>query len=238
MDKNVLRWQFRLGWFSLVINVLLIVLLIQAWWPSYDHAATLAQELAAEFGELAPQLNLGLDVYSTKDPFAILVDKNFPHTDRYIFLVRGRPFLVIAEGDVEGDDVDEDDANAMKGVVIAFGNDFSIGCEYTDTHGSQTRQITLFNNDQYFTDLNADGQWDNRIVMPKQFSQTPPPLQIWYHDRWEELPQAISQPLHVDLMPSRYKAQLHDGTRVTFDMQRGQWLSEMDESAVNRDQEM
>jgi len=157
-----MRVRSTLNWAFLCINAVLFLLLVWTLFPRRDRAYVLARKVAAGFREAAPELEM--DVYCSKDPFAVLVDRDFPRKERFSVLIRGRPFFVSAE------DALADDAEATKQVNIAFGRDFSLGCDYSTADGPKVRRITLFTNGAYLTDLNADGPPTNACG----FQRSPP----------------------------------------------------------------
>jgi len=204
-----MRVRSTLNWAFLCINAVLFLLLVWTLFPRRDRAYVLARKVAAGFREAAPELEM--DVYCSKDPFAVLVDRDFPRKERFSVLIRGRPFFVSAE------DALADDAEATKQVNIAFGRDFSLGCDYSTADGPKVRRITLFTNGAYLTDLNADGHFDERLRVPTEPSAKPPRSEMWYEGAWRET------------VPNgklgKYEAQLRDGPTVKFDMRSGEWRS-------------
>jgi hypothetical protein len=177
---------------------------------SEDETWVMARRAAADFGRAGPGLEM--NVYCVKAPFAVLVDKDFPRKDRFTVLLHGRPFFISTE------DVAADDPAATKEVRIAFGLDFTLGCDYSTANGTKVHSITMFRNGEYLIDLNADGHFDKRQRVPTQISEKPPKPEIWYRNGWRECTNL-----------GKYAAKLGDGTVVKFDIKGGQWRSTMEE---------
>ncbi len=72
----------------------------------------------------------------------------------------------------------------------------------------------MTNNHDYFEDINADGNWDLRILSYND--QTKSRIQIWYRGEWRDTIQGDR--------PGLFFKKLKEGPAVTFDTKSGIWV--------------
>lgn len=216
MCKEIgLRFRSGLNWLLLCFNVLLLVFLVFHWLLPLDRAVAEARKVAAI---------LGMDVYCVRSPLAILVDKDFPGTDKFTLFHFGQPLIVSTTEDKAADGKD---VESLREVCVALGADFSMTCVYSLVDGIHVRELVLFKKDETLFDLNADGVFDLRQPRDpnKKFEEKIP--EIWYKGKWEKV---VSSGFK-----GRYgkdgRRLVDSGETVSFDMKSGLWLSPTDKSS-------
>ncbi len=194
-------------WALLCVNFIVLVFLSRQW-LSYAKPATASARKAAEM--------LGMKTYCVRDPFVLLVNKEFPANSSFTLLVDDQSLVMSAE------EVAQHAAEATRReVTVILGIEFSITCEYSLVQGvPKVHEIVISKEDGALFDLNADGFSDERI--PNRTVHKGPG-QIWYQGEWRDLdPQGE--------WSNRYEKRLRDGTLVRFDMESGRWLSQSDKA--------
>lgn len=211
-----MRFRSTFNWLLLGVNVLLFVFLVRSLLPPQDKAWAWARKVAAELNEALPES--AMNVYCVRDPFAILVDKDFPRKGAFDVLVHGQP-LIISVDDVDGND------EVQKAARIDLDTDFSIGCTYSSVNGIQVHEITLYKNNAYLLDLNADGFFDLRIPCDPKQPRESQPTEVWYKGKWRETTRGKGPQGGGKGKSQRY---LSVEGLVLFDMKNGVWLSPKD----------
>lgn len=196
-----------IAWLFFCLNVVLFATLVGYWALAHDPAASMARRNARA---------MGMDVYSVKDPFVILVNSASQEDGTFRFFRYGSPLIV----DVAA--VAADDGTEQRKVSLSLATDFEMSCVYSscsDGNRVHVSELTIDVNNEHLVDLNADGRFDMRLNMDtRKLIDLPQPPEIWYKDRWCEVSRRARD--------SKYERQLPDGTIVRFDMKSGQWIAE------------
>jgi hypothetical protein len=217
-----MRLPSFVNWTLLCMNTVLFVFLLlmspvrPGWLGLERPARRLPSDVAA----------LGLDFYYEKGPFVLLVGKDFPRNESFALIQRGAPAnlsLEVLQG-LYGP--------ATKSVTVGLGTD-SISFDYSNAAGGAKVHHLMFSHRnkgllETFTDINADGVYDFRQTRDE--SRHVSHVFVWYHATWRE---ALGR--DIDPKQDEYHKALADGTRVSFDMQSGRWLSSAEKSATSRD---
>lgn len=182
----------------LCLNVLLLIALATSW-RQPTAPGSLPLEADADL--------LGMDLYSTKAPFAVFVAKEFPQDGSFHFLHYGQPLSVSVEK-VEGDET-------RREATLYLGENFSISCKYSpDDAGRVTEWLLMEDRDglrDALFDYNADGFVDAWVVRDEERRASA--HYVMYDGEWREVAET----------KGKCKKQLKGGQEVEFDMKSGQW---------------
>jgi len=192
----------------LLFNIMLTIFLVFRLLLPLDQSIARARKDASE---------LGMDIYFVKSPFSIFVDKDFPNKYKYVLFEYDQPLIISANI------IDEKDSGKKREVNVTLGTDFSITCIYSVDNGIIVNELSLFKKNDALFDLNADGFIDKHLTLFPEKR-----LDVRYKGDWHEVTQGEGI--------SKYQVQLKSGKNVSFDIQRGLWLSLEDrsESGINK----
>jgi hypothetical protein len=202
-----------LNWILLCANTLLLALLL---WGSLFRPEH--QRLNLDPRPLPNDIAmLGMDVYYEKNPFVLLVGKDFPRNESFVLAQRGRPLYFSAE------DGDTPDGEERKQATVGLGADFSLSCGYSlHGDGADIHHLMLCHRnkgvEEALFDLNADGVFDTHHIRDEKRHVSH--VYVLYQGAWREIFGADKDPKQ-----DQYHKQLVDGQRVVFDKNRGCWLS-------------
>ncbi len=158
----------------------------------------------------------GMDLWFTRGPFDLMVDKHFPRSDTFKLFAHDRSVLVSGE-DVTGPDV----SVAKKTVELLLGPDFSVRCFYSPDPNAadgnvRVREIELAIKDACYIDLNGDGMFDERFTNVGPASVLH--CEVWYQGKWCRV--VVGDGL------GRYRRHLVGAGFVRFDMKIGAWVAD------------
>jgi hypothetical protein len=158
------------------------------------------------------------DLFLSKPPYTVLVPKSPRGSGEFWLLVDDRPPLGLrvdccrppgAEG-----------GGAAKEVLLSIGSDFAMSCKYSLEKGEKVKihEFAVTAGRSQFVDLNADGEWDMRIVIPGDLSEAKArtKVQVWYGGQWRDATQG-------DRAGAIFK-KLLGGPEVLFDAGKGAWV--------------
>ncbi|GEM_PF-3468172 len=219
MSKEIaLQRRLMANWLLLSVNLLLLALLVLAW------LNRLRPSMAASEKD---KHTLGMDVYCERSPFAVFVNKDFPHNKGFAFVRYGLPLFLTCEDVKEPSqappDGDHDEAQTAQNIMLGFGEDyFTVSCLYSvANNGVRVDELLVSQNDagriEGYFDLNADGFPDSRLTVDQK--RDVHRLEIWYGGKWQE----------ADAQGRKYEKQLLNGEKVRFDKQGGLWVLAGDE---------
>jgi len=199
MSKKIGLRVFYIANASLAcLNLLLFAFLLCGWsLPVGRSGATVRKDAAI----------MGMDVYSVRCPFAIFVDRDFPGSRGFTFCEYG-PQLLLSAKDVDGNDAEE-----RREVLVSLGADFSIGFVYSLLNATKIEELVVTKNNEGFIDINVDGFFDTRIT----YAGIPAHHEIWYEGKWREVVRGHGG--------RDYEMELRDGEVVSFDWESGRWRS-------------
>ena len=147
-------------WTSLCLNAVLLVFLLLMflvcpyWLARTPPMRALPSEVAA----------LGMEVYYEKDPFVLLVGKDFPRDKSFVLVQRDQPLSISA---LDTERLGGKVGTTAKTLTVGLGDDFSLSCDYSLAGGgTNAEHLMLCRRDQglleALTDYNVDGVFDVR----------------------------------------------------------------------------
>lgn len=161
--------------------------------------------------------HLGMDVGYVKDSLCLFIDKDFPEKNNFELTDRSQWMVVRGEGSAK-----DAHAGATRSVAIALGLDFDFTCFYSLDKGVRVNELQLTVNDKIYLDMNADGFFDERVLLSEKTSADDlsvaiSTIQIWHESQWLDVTRKGEW--------SKYRRNLREGGVVEFDMEKGCWLS-------------
>jgi hypothetical protein len=218
---SVLNWTL-LGINTLVFLLLLMILLTISGWLRAKPTAHRLMDGGAV---------LGMEVYYEMGPFVLLTGKDFPRDNSFQLMQRCPPLnpsMSVLDGKYFAASKE-----ATKHVSMDVAPDFSISCECSLAGGRVDISDLMLGHKakglrETLTDINVDGVFDVRQISDEEGGASR--LYVSYQGIWREVMGGDKDPTQDE-----FHKQLLDGTRVSFDMQSGRWLSSTDNPADNND---
>jgi hypothetical protein len=197
--------------------VLLLILLVSLGWLHTNPVLHL---------DNTDQAILNQDIYWAKGPFVFLVDKDFPRNESFTIIQKDRQLSISTKDITEWLKPKE-----WKYIYVVISPDFSFSCDYfisNDKGYVHELELCHRNNGLYevLTDLNADGIFDMRYTRDDEQHVK---IYVCYHGVWREINGG------EDSNQDKFHKQLLDGTRISFDIKSGQWLSPTDKPVADND---
>ena len=192
------------------------------------HLLFLASWLRGRWSFLRTVAALGMEVYCEKGPFVMLTSKDFPRVQSLALVQRGDPSL-----NVMVQDLGEEKNNKRRSVMVGLPPHFSLSVEYAYSTDSSPRvqQVMLTRSDgkrsEAFFDHGGRGVFDTHVV--EDTAHKKGGLYVRYEGNWRKT-------LGGDEDPEQdtFHKRLVDGTRVSFDEQKGEWRATGSENTPSR----
>jgi hypothetical protein len=96
---------------------------------------------------------------------------------------------------------------------MMVGRDYSTSCIYSADKRSDVDEIRMIRKNAALIDLNADGFFDMRLMMPP----SNPKKEVWFQGNWQQL--------ITDDGRGRFQAELLDGDLIVFEIEHGRWIA-------------
>jgi hypothetical protein len=161
-------------------------------------------------------VKMGMDVWFAKFPFALFVARDSPKGESFTLLKYDPPVIFSADK-IEGESI----GTGKHSIMLHLGEDFSIVIHFSASEAdiSEIHELELVKDNERqrvaLFDMNADGWPDFRIVRDKTLDTSQE--YVSYERDWREVKDTIG----------KYEKKLVDGEEVVFDMQAGQWRSNL-----------
>ncbi len=216
--RSIVNWTL-LCLNALLCAILLFILLVHLGWIHSGPFVHLNE---------TDQAILNQDVYWAKGPFVFLVDKDFPRNESFTLFQQDKQLSVSTKDLCAWLKPKE-----WNYISVVINPDFSISCDYSIAGGKAfVHELMLSHRKnglrESLTDFNADGIFDRRSTTGEDIHENHG--YVWYHGIWREIMGGEKGPNQDE-----YDEQLLDGTRVSFDVKSGQWLSSTEKPAADND---